>query len=126
VRGAIAQAAGGRDAHVDLDTLARAMRPPFGAGWRTVQHLENQDVVRVNNDTDRQPRIAALADASNARSWYARSRSRVANGLLLTVPGIPMLFMGQEVLEDKYWSENPGYYDNTLVWWDGLGSDAAM
>jgi 1,4-alpha-glucan branching enzyme len=125
VRGAIAQAAHGRDARVDLDTLAKAMAPSFGAGWRTVQHLENQDVVRVNNETDRQPRIAALADA-NARSWYARSRSRVANGLLLTVPGIPMLFMGQEVLEDKYWSENPGYYDNTLVWWDGLASDVAM
>jgi 1,4-alpha-glucan branching enzyme len=30
------------------------------------------------------------------RSWYARSRARVATGLLLTAPGVPMLFMGQE------------------------------
>jgi 1,4-alpha-glucan branching enzyme len=46
-----------------------------------------------------------LADGSNSRSWYGRSR--VANALLLTAPGIPMLFMGQEILEDKYWSDNP-------------------
>ena len=37
-----------------------------------------------------------MGDPSNSRSWYARSRARVANGLLLTAPGTPMLFMGQE------------------------------
>jgi hypothetical protein len=45
-------------------------------------------------------------DATNARSWYARSRSRVATGLLLTAPGIPPLFMGKEFLEDKPWSDS--------------------
>ena len=39
-------------------------------------------------------------------SWYARSRSRVATGLLLMAPGIPLLFMGQEFLEDKPWSDS--------------------
>jgi 1,4-alpha-glucan branching enzyme len=91
-----------------------------------VQQLENQDIVRINNTTDRVPRISALADSSNSRCWYARSRSRVANGLLLTAPGIPCLFMGQEFLEDKYWSDNPDYYDFTLIWWDGLSTDRAM
>lgn len=44
----------------------------------------------------------------------------------MTSPGIPMLFMGQEFLEDKYWSDNPDYYPATLIWWDGLASDKAM
>ncbi len=126
VRAAVADAARGAAAPVDLGRLADALSPRFGAAWRDVQHLENQDIVRINNDTDRQPRVPALSDPSNARSWYARSRSRVANGLLLTAPGIPMLFMGQEVLEDKYWSDNPDYFQDTLIWWDGLERDAAM
>jgi len=91
-----------------------------------VQHLENHDVVRINNDSDRKPRVSALADPSNARSWYARSRSRVANGLLLTAPGIPMFFMGQEFLEDKYWSDSPNFFADSLIHWDGLAGDRAM
>jgi len=63
---------------------------------------------------------AARADPTDARSWYARSRARVATALLLTAPGIPMLFMGQEILEDKPWSDNPRHFRNTLIWWDGL------
>ena len=54
----------------------------------------------------RAPRVPALADPSDPRSWYARSRSRVATTLLLTAPGIPMLFMGQEILEDKPWHDD--------------------
>jgi 1,4-alpha-glucan branching enzyme len=126
IRGALSQAAGGKYAFVNLDPIAATLNPPFGAAWRSVQHLENQDVVRIDNKTDRQPRIAALADSSNARSWYARSRSRVANGLLLTAPGIPMFFMGQEFMEDKYWSDSPNYFADSLIWWDGLDSDGAM
>ena len=52
------------------------------------------------------PRIAALADGSNPRSWYARSRARVANGLLLTASGIPMVFMGQEMLITNQFSDS--------------------
>lgn len=73
-----------------------------------------------------QPRVARFSDATNARSRYARSRSRLANALLLTAPGIPMLFMGQEFLEDKYWSDSPNYFADSLIWWDGLNSDKAM
>ncbi|MBN9519755.1 alpha amylase C-terminal domain-containing protein [bacterium] len=126
VRGALAHAAAGGAARVNLDPVAQALYPKHGGGWRSVHHLENHDVVRVNNDSDRQPRVPALADGSNPRSWYARSRSRWATGLLLTAPGIPMLFMGQEFLEDKYWSDSTDYYKENLIWWNGLDSDRAM
>jgi 1,4-alpha-glucan branching enzyme len=37
-----------------------------------------------------------------------------------------MLFMGQEFMEDKYWSDSPNYFSDCLIWWDGLTSDGAM
>jgi len=82
--------------------------PPYGEDrpWAAVHYIENHDLHKAGND-DRQPRIARLADGSNSRSWYGRSRSRVANALLLTVPPFPCSSWGQEILEDKYWSDNP-------------------
>jgi 1,4-alpha-glucan branching enzyme len=128
VRAAVEQATHGRDAPVNLDPVRDQLHRPggFSACWRAVQHLENHDRQRVDNTTDREPRVASLADPSNSRSWYARSRARVANGLLLTAPGIPTLFMGQEFLEDKYWSDNPDYYKDNLIWWEGLKHDREM
>lgn len=128
VRSVLSQAARGRDTDVNLDTVRDALRLPegFRAPWQMVQHLENHDRQRVQNTNDREPRIAALGDATNARSWYARSRARVANALLLTAPGIPMIFMGQEILEDKYWTDDPNNHPGHLVWWNGLEQDRAM
>ena len=38
--------------------------------------------------------------------------------LLLTAPGIPQLFMGQEFLEDKQWCPDPRIADLVhLIWW---------
>ena len=129
-RGALAQAAAGASAHVDLDAVARALTPPtgFSAPWRTVPHLENHDVV-LWDAWDRRPRdlrIARAADPSNPRSWYARSRARVATTWLMSAPGIPMLFMGQEILEDKPWSDDVFNWPQFLIWWDGLEADRHM
>lgn len=128
VRSVIEQAAGGRDTFVDLGPVRNALAPPsgFDGSWRAVQMLENHDVLLIlHSPGDRRPRIPAAADGSNARSWYARSRSRVATGLLLTSPGVPMLFMGQEFLEDKLWNDSPDD-PNHRIWWDGLWQDRAM
>jgi 1,4-alpha-glucan branching enzyme len=37
-----------------------------------------------------------------------------------------MLFMGQEFLEDKYWTDDPDNYPGNLIWWEGLDKDRAM
>jgi 1,4-alpha-glucan branching enzyme len=129
LRGVIAQAAGGSSASVNLDPLRDALYPFFGfpAAWKVFQCIENHDLIDNNHSgNDRQPRIAALADATNTRSWYARSRSRVATGLLLTAPGVPMIFMGQEFLEDKHWTDDPDAA-HLMIWWAGLeGADKHM
>jgi 1,4-alpha-glucan branching enzyme len=122
VRGAIGQSSGGAGASVNLDSVAAAIQSfELPAQWRAVNCVENHDIVKAGAGD----RIAHLADQSNARSWYARSRSRVASGILLTAPGIPMFFMGQEILEDKQWSDNPG--DGLMCYWAGLQSgDTSM
>ena len=98
--------------------------------WRGVQGIENHDLVlqpKDPGDHARAPRIARLADPSDPRSWWARSRSRVSMGLVLTAPGIPMMFMGQEFLEDKQWSDDVIDHPELLLYWDGLsGPDPAM
>ncbi len=128
IREVIGAAASGAAAYVNLDSLRDALRPPerFPAAWQAVQHVENHDLVDGDHAPDEQkPRIPALAHEADRRDWYARSRSRVATGLVLTAPGIPMLFMGQEFLEDKPWHNNPERTD-LLLFWDGLRSDKAM
>jgi len=122
VRAAIASASAGATAEVAMHAIADAIAGvALPNRWRAVQAVENHDIVYVG----RAPRIAKLADGSNARSWYARSRSRIAMGLVLTSPGIPLIFMGQEILEDKPWSDTPS--PNTLIWWAGLdGADKSM
>ena len=121
MRGAVGQASAGKGAAISFDAIHDAIYPPpgFSAAWRSIIHLENHDIVFEGNG----PRVARLADGNDARSWYARSRSRVATGLLLTSPGIPMLFMGEEFLEDKPWNDsNP----KLLIDWDGLKSNKVM
>lgn len=130
LREVISQTTGGRDAHVNLDKLRDAlyMTYKYPGRWTVFQCIENHDLLYIDHD-DRKPRIAALADPNPSkkfRSWYERSRAKVATGLLLTAPGVPMIFMGQEFLEDKYWTdwlERP----DLLIWWEGLeGKDKAM
>jgi 1,4-alpha-glucan branching enzyme len=98
--------------------------------WRGVNSFENHDLVmqpKDARDTNRMPRLARVADPANPRSWYATSRSRVATGLLLTMPGIPMLFMGQEFLEDKQWSDDVTGHPELRLFWPGLeAGDPAM
>jgi 1,4-alpha-glucan branching enzyme len=122
VRAALGAASVGSTGQVAMDSIAAAIAVvPLRDRWRAVQAVENHDIVYAG----RAPRIAKLAGGSDARSWYARSRSRVAMGLVLTSPGIPLLFMGQEILEDKQWSDTPNL--NNLIWWAGLtGGDKSM
>jgi 1,4-alpha-glucan branching enzyme len=124
IRTAVQQASHGRSVAVDFDAVAANLFPPdLPHAWQAVTCVENHDLVDVGRDL----RLPALADGSNHRSWYARSRSRFATGLLLTAPGIPQFFMGQEFLEDRQWNCDPADSAH-LIGWSGLntGSDKAM
>jgi 1,4-alpha-glucan branching enzyme len=117
IRNVIGNASAPDERPLDMSGLARSLWPDgFNEHWRFVQGPENHDIVY----NGREQRIARLGDPSNPRSWYGRSRARVAAGISLTAPGIPMLFMGQEFLEDKQWSDNFEFHRNLLPHWAGL------
>jgi len=115
VRQAVGQASAGASSAVSMDAVAGGLYPGgLSVPWQGVACVENHDEVF----SGRGARIPHLADGSNSRSFWARSRSRVATGLLLTVPGIPQIFMGQEFLEDKQWNDDPGGANR--IYWGGL------
>ena len=117
IRNVIGSASAPDERPLDMSGLARSLWPDgFHDHWRFVQGPENHDIVY----NGREQRVARLGDPSNPRSWYGRSRARVATGISLTAPGIPMLFMGQEFLEDKQWSDNFKFHQNLLLHWAGL------
>jgi 1,4-alpha-glucan branching enzyme len=123
IRGAVAQAAASPSAPIDLDAIARNLQPAgLPAAWKAVQYVESHDEVYK----DRGARIARLAGGGDARSWYARSRARVATALLLTAPGIPALFMGQEILEDRPWHDDVANWSQFLIDWSRAESEAAQ
>lgn len=112
VRGAVKSASFGQGAAADFEAIAGQLYPPgLAHGWQAVTCVENHDLVAVG----REPRLPVLADSSDTGSWYASSRSRFATGILLTAPGIPQLFMGQEFLEPKQWHWDPKSA-NLLSW----------
>lgn len=124
LRTVVAEASAPDDRPLDMTGLARSLWPQgFPRSWQFVQGPENHDIVYQG----REPRIARLGDPGNPRSWFGRSRARVATGLSLTAPGIPMLFMGQEFLEDKPWSDDLEGHRDLLLHWAGLdGGDRQM
>lgn len=127
IRNVLAVSADPNSTSLPMSQLADQLAPVYLHDlWRGVQGIENHDLVlqqKDPNDFGRMQRIPRVADPSNPHSWWARSRSRVATGLVLTAPGIPMLFMGQEFMEDKQWTDAIPEHPELLLFWAGLEAD---
>jgi len=119
IRDVIANSAQPDNRPLSMGRLAASLWPDgFSRPWQFVQGPENHDLVYKG----REQRVARLGHFDDPRSWFGRSRARVATGIGLTAPGIPMLFMGQEFLEDKQWSDNFEGDKNLLLHWAGVES----
>lgn len=122
--GVISQAAGGSTATISWDTVAGALsRNDIPQTWRRIECIENHDTAYKAHGEYSPWRVAMMAEQSGTPPWYRRSRARVATGLLLTGTGVPMLFMGQEFLEYRPWSDNPKFFQDTLISWDELNTN---
>ena len=73
----------------DLGVVEGTLR----GGFDRLLWTENHDTVGNNG-----ARLPVRIDGGNPESFAARRRSMIAAALLLTSPGVPMLFMGQEGL----------------------------
>jgi 1,4-alpha-glucan branching enzyme len=88
-----------------------ASRIPTDLGFRRVIYTENHDETgRLNGNR----RIITNIDEDNPRSLTAQRKAALAAVLTLTTPGVPLIFMGQELLEDKEFHD-----DNPLDWQRG-------
>ena len=56
----------------------------------------------------------------NASSYYSKKRSTLGAALVMTSPGIPMIFQGQEILEDGYFQDTDPVDWNKLITFSGI------
>lgn len=85
------------DSDRNMAELRDAITHRYGAdALDRVIYTESHD--EVANGHRRLPEEISPA---NADDWYARKRSTLGAALVFTAPGIPMVFQGQELLEDR-------------------------
>jgi 1,4-alpha-glucan branching enzyme len=84
-----------RDEDRDMGALAAILQRRFaGDAFSRVVFTESHDA-----DANGGTRVPAEIDPAHPDSVYAKKRSLLGAALVLTTPGIPMLFQGQEFLE---------------------------
>src|SRR3954447_6760925 len=71
-----------------------------GPALSRVIYTESHDDV-----ADGDVRVPEAITPGDAGSWWARKRSTLGSAIVLTSPGIPMLFQGQELLEDRWFDD---------------------
>jgi len=101
------------DAQRNIGAVARAIiGEGRGAPLTRVIYTESHDDV-ANGEV----RVPESITPGAADSWWAKKRAVLGSALVLTSPGIPMLFMGQELLEDRW-------FDDTIALdWDKAQSN---
>jgi 1,4-alpha-glucan branching enzyme len=90
------------DASRDMNIIANSV--PFNvryggaAGFGRVAFLESHDVV---GDLNSGVRLVTAVDSTTPNSYKARKLSTLGAIVTLTAPGVPMIFQGQEMLENQ-------------------------
>ena len=79
-----------------------------GQDTQRVVYTESHDEVGSLSGNSRVP---SQIDGGDPDSYWAKKRSTLGAGVVFTSPGIPMIFMGQEFLEDGSWHD-----DDPLDW----------
>jgi 1,4-alpha-glucan branching enzyme len=65
--------------------------------------------IESHDQAYQQPRIPACIAPTDYDGYFARRRALLGTGILMTSPGIPMIFMGTEFLEYAPWSDSSDY-----------------
>ena len=90
------------DEQRSLDSVRGAIEGRYnGDPFQRVIYSESHDEV-----ANGKARVASEIDPHNPDSWFAQKRTTLAAALVLTAPGIPMLFQGQEFLEDGWFQDS--------------------
>ncbi len=93
------------DSDRNMNTLAYHLG---NGSFSDIVYVESHDTCGDLNSKQRLPKDI---DYSNGWSYYAKKRALLANTIVLVSPGIPMIFEGSEMHEDKPFSN-----DTALRW----------
>lgn len=104
------------DARRDMRAVARAIDHRYGAdAFARVVYTESHDEVANGS-----ARVPEEIWPGNADGWHARKRSTLGAALVFTAPGVPMMFQGQELLEDQW------FRDDDPIDWSRLDTHAGI
>ncbi len=106
----------------NMNDVRNAVQFKFnGDAFQRVIYTESHDEVANGRS-----RVPETIWPGNAGSWFSKKRSTLGAVLVMTSPGIPMIFQGQEFLEDGWfqdtdpldWSKNSTYAGIRLMYTD--------
>ena len=91
----------GNDRDRDMRAVRDALAHQYnGDALQRVIYTESHDEVANGKS-----RVPEEIWPGKADSWFSRKRSALGAAMVFTAPGIPMIFQGQEFLEDEYFRD---------------------
>ncbi|TSJ77413.1 alpha-amylase family glycosyl hydrolase [Rariglobus hedericola] len=89
------------DEHRDLDKVVGALKSCYdGDAFKRVVYSESHDEV-----ANGKARLPSEINPAEPDGYPSRKRSSLGAALVMTAPGIPMIFQGQEFLEDEWFRD---------------------
>lgn len=97
-----------RDAVINASDAGRSMTSVRDALTHNYNGSQTQRVIYTESHDEvanGHSRVPEEIWPGNASSWASKKRSTLGAAMALTAPGIPMIFQGQEVLEDGFFAD---------------------
>jgi 1,4-alpha-glucan branching enzyme len=91
------------DGERDVTAVAAALRSSAADAFRRVIYTESHD-----EDANGAARVPEEIWPGYANSWPSKKRATLGSAIVLTAPGIPMLFQGQELVEGSWFNDETG------------------
>ena len=85
----------------DMGKVAASITHRYNNPFDRVIYTESHDEVANGS-----ARVTTEIDAENPSGWDAQKRATLGAALVLTSPGMPMIFQGQEFLEDEWFRDS--------------------
>lgn len=105
------------DSARDMNKVRDALHHTYnGDAFQRVVYTESHDEVANGKS-----RVPSEVDGDDTDTFFAQKRSTLGLALTLTAPGIPMLFQGQEFLEDGWFQD-----DDELDWKQAADHDGII
>jgi len=101
-----------RDMWAVRDSIAQSYN---GDAFERVIYTESHDEVANGNQ-----RLPEAIWPGNAASYFSKKRSTLGAAVVFTSPGIPMIFQGQEILEDGWFDDQDPVDWTKLVTFAGI------